>query len=55
MNGYPVGRDVGHAQLNDDLSWNKGRHTIKAGIDIRYDKYTNSRSRECLHRPLLAK
>ncbi len=29
--GFPVGRNVGHIQLNDDLSWNKGRHTFKAG------------------------
>jgi hypothetical protein len=41
-NGFPVGRNVGHGQLNDDLSWTHGRHTIKAGVDFRYDKYTNS-------------
>jgi len=40
--GYPVGRNVGHAQLIDDLSWTKGRHTVKAGISYRYDKYTYS-------------
>jgi hypothetical protein len=41
-NGFPVGRNVGHAQLNDDLAWTKGAHTIKAGIAVRYDKYTYS-------------
>lgn len=40
--GFPVGRDVGHIQFNDDLSWTKGRHTFKAGIAYRYDKYTYS-------------
>jgi hypothetical protein len=41
-NGFPVGRDVGHGQVNDDLAWTHGRHTVKAGVDIRYDKYTNT-------------
>jgi hypothetical protein len=40
--GFPAGRNIGHIQLNDDLSWNKGRHTLKAGIAYRYDKYTYS-------------
>lgn len=38
--GYPVGRNVGHAQANDDLAWTKGRHTVKGGFAFRYDKYT---------------
>jgi hypothetical protein len=37
---FPNGRNVGHLQLIDDLSWTKGRHAIKAGIAYRYDKYT---------------
>jgi hypothetical protein len=37
---FPNGRNVGHGQLTDDLSWTKGRHTVKAGIAARYDKYT---------------
>jgi hypothetical protein len=41
-NGYPAGKNVGHVQFSDDISWNKGRHTIKAGIAYRYDKYTYS-------------
>jgi hypothetical protein len=40
--GFPAGRNVGHAQLIDDLSWTHGRHSIKAGISYRYDKYTYS-------------
>jgi hypothetical protein len=40
--GYPAGRNIGHIQLNDDLSWSKGRHTFKGGIAFRYDKYTYS-------------
>jgi len=40
--GFPAGRNVGHVQFNDDLSWSRGRHTIKAGYAIRYDKYTYS-------------
>ena len=41
-NGFPVGRNVGHGQLNDDLAWTHGRHTVKGGVDFRYDKYTNT-------------
>jgi len=40
--GFPVGRNVGHGQIKDDLAWTKGRHTIKGGADIRYDRYTYS-------------
>ncbi len=38
--GYPNGRNVGHIQLSDDLSWSRGRHTLKAGFASRYDQYT---------------
>ena len=39
----PDGRNVGHGQLIDDLSWTKGKHTFKTGASIRFDKvtYTN--------------
>ena len=40
--GYPAGRNIGHAQLIDDLAWTKGRHTLKGGISYRYDKVTYS-------------
>ena len=38
--GFPVGRNVGHYQINDDFSWSKGKHTIKAGVNARKDQYT---------------
>ena len=41
-NGFPAGRNVGHFQLNDDWSWSKGKHTIRAGVNARYDQYTYS-------------
>jgi hypothetical protein len=37
---FPNGRNVGHFQINDDFSWTKGEHTIKAGVNARYDQYT---------------
>ena len=37
--GFPVGRNVGHIQANDDLAWTKGTHTFKAGIAYRRDRY----------------
>ena len=40
--GFPAGRNVGHFQLNDDWSYIMGRHTIKAGVNARYDQYTYS-------------
>src|SRR5260370_41000704 len=38
--GFPNGRNVGQAQLIDDLSWTKGRHTVKTGFNLRYNKVT---------------
>src|SRR5260370_39664706 len=40
--GYPVGRNVGHIQANDDLAWTKGRHTFKGGFAYRFDRYSYS-------------
>ena len=40
--GFAVGRNVGHIQFNDDLSWSKGTHTIRAGIAYRRDRYNYS-------------
>jgi hypothetical protein len=37
---FPNGRNVGHFQINDDFSWNKGTHTFRAGVNARYDQYT---------------
>jgi hypothetical protein len=38
--GFPNGRNVGQGQLIDDVSWNKGNHTIKMGFNYRYNKVT---------------
>ena len=37
---FPNGRNVGQLQLIDDVAWTKGRHTIKAGVNYRYNKVT---------------
>ena len=39
---FPTGRNVGQAQLVDDLTWVKGKHTIKAGVNYRKDKITDT-------------
>lgn len=44
--GYPAGRNIGHFQINDDFSWIKGTHTLKAGVNARYDQYTNTQVAE---------
>jgi hypothetical protein len=38
----PTGRNVGQLQLIDDLSWMKGSHTIKAGVNWRYNRVTDT-------------
>jgi Carboxypeptidase regulatory-like domain len=40
--GVPTGRDVGQAQIVDDLTWVKGKHAFKFGINYRYDQITDS-------------
>jgi hypothetical protein len=40
--GFPTGRNVGQGQLIDDLSWIKGSHTIKAGVNYRFNKVTDT-------------
>jgi hypothetical protein len=40
--GFPTGRNVGQLQLIDDLSWIKGTHTIKAGVNYRYNRVTDT-------------
>lgn len=39
---FPNGRDVGQAQLVDDLTWVKGKHTFKTGVNWRFDKITDT-------------
>jgi hypothetical protein len=38
---FPQGRNVGQVQLVDDLTWVKGKHSLKAGINYRYNKITD--------------
>ena len=38
--GFPNGRNVGQMQLVDDISWSGGRHTIKGGMNYRFNKVT---------------
>jgi len=37
---FPNGRNVGQLQLIDDLSWTRGTHAIKVGVNYRYNKVT---------------
>jgi len=37
----PQGRNVGQAQLVDDVTWMHGKHSIKAGVNYRYNKVTD--------------
>jgi hypothetical protein len=37
----PDGRDTNSYQLQDNLSWNHGRHTIKAGANLTYQRSPN--------------
>jgi len=37
----PQGRNVGQAQVVDDLTWVHGKHSIKAGVNYRYNKVTD--------------
>ncbi|MEI9976583.1 MAG: hypothetical protein WDO73_33735 [Ignavibacteriota bacterium] len=39
---FPTGRDVGQAQFVDDLTWVHGKHTLKGGINYRYDQITDT-------------
>lgn len=40
--GFPNGRNVGQAQLVDDLTWIHGTHTVKGGVNWRFDKITDT-------------
>ncbi|MGC9947477.1 MAG: carboxypeptidase regulatory-like domain-containing protein [Bryobacteraceae bacterium] len=40
-NTFPQGRDVGQAQLIDDLSITRGRHTIKVGENFRRNRVSD--------------
>ena len=40
--GFPNGRNVGQAQVADDFTWIKGKHTFKGGFNYRYDRITDT-------------
>ncbi len=40
--GFPTGRNVGQLQLIDDLSWTKGVHAIKFGVNYRFNRVTDT-------------
>ena len=40
--GFPNGRNVGQLQLVDDLTWSKGKHTFKGGVNYRFNKVTDT-------------
>lgn len=40
-NQYPAGRNVTQYQFIDDLSWSKGKHTVKTGVSFRRANMTN--------------
>ncbi|MBZ5622593.1 MAG: carboxypeptidase regulatory-like domain-containing protein [Acidobacteriia bacterium] len=39
---FPTGRNVGQLELIDDLSYIRGAHTFKAGVNYRYNKVTDT-------------
>jgi hypothetical protein len=39
---FPNGRNVGQAQVVDDLTWIHGKHSFKGGINYRFDKITDT-------------
>jgi hypothetical protein len=38
---FPQGRNVGQAQFVDDLTWVHGKHSLKGGVNYRYNKVTD--------------
>ena len=40
-NNSPSGRNVGQLQLTDDLSWSKGSHSLKFGVNYKYNRVTD--------------
>ena len=42
----PQGRNVGQAQLVDDLTWIHGKHSVKGGLNYRYNKVTDFTNNE---------
>ncbi len=46
---FPQGRNVTGYQFNDDLTWLKGRHTVKVGYTFRRDDITDYTSSEYVY------
>ena len=42
LSNFPQGRVTDSFQLSNTTTWTKGRHTLKFGADIRYNKVLNS-------------
>jgi outer membrane receptor protein involved in Fe transport len=40
--GFPNGRNVGQTQLVDDLTWVHNRHSVKSGVNYRFNKVTDT-------------
>ncbi len=43
-NNYPQGRNVQQYQVVDDFSWQKGKHALKFGLNLRGNKISDFRS-----------
>ncbi|HKD06094.1 MAG TPA: carboxypeptidase regulatory-like domain-containing protein [Bryobacteraceae bacterium] len=39
--GFPTGQRTGQIQIIDDLAYNAGRHSIKTGVNLRYNRETD--------------
>lgn len=48
MNNFPQGRRIGQLQLVDDISWNKGKHSLKFGVNYRYNRVTDTGNQRSL-------
>jgi hypothetical protein len=46
---FPQGRRVGQILFNDDLSYTRGRHTIKAGVNFRRNRVTDTGNQRLLN------
>ncbi len=49
---FPQGRNVTQYQINDDVSWTKGKHTIKFGFFFKRDDTTDEDPQELSQVPL---
>jgi hypothetical protein len=40
--GFPNGRNVGQVQIVDDLTWVHDKHSVKSGVNYRFNKVTDT-------------